>query len=306
MEVKDFKHIRYELPADGVARIVMARPPVRNAQDLLMTYELNAAFDRAVGDESVRVIILAGDDPHFSSGHDLGQDFDAEFPRVGTWGRCSDDGVEGFFADEMEIYVEMCERWRNLSKPTIALVQGKCIAGGLMLAWACDLIIASDDASFRDPTIDMGIMGVEFFMHPWELGIRQAKEFLFTTEWLEAGRAKEFGMINRVVPRDNLMDEGLSLAKTIASKPTLAVRTAKVAVNNAQDMMGRSQSMRHSIALHHLTHADNQLKYGMMFNPEYMNSSKAGNKMKDWKRREGASVPQSADKVAPSQAKKYK
>ncbi len=75
----------------------------------------------------------------------------------------------------MEIYLGMCERWRNLSKPTLALVQGKCIAGGLMLAWACDLIIASDDASFRDPTIDMGVMGAEFFMHPWELGVRQAE-----------------------------------------------------------------------------------------------------------------------------------
>ena len=103
----------------------------------------------------------------------------------------------------MEIYLEMCERWRNLPKPTIAQVQGKCIAGGLMLAWVCDLIIASDDATFKDPVIDFGICGVEFFNHPWELGIRKAKEF-FTADEITAQEAASYGMVNRVVPRDEL------------------------------------------------------------------------------------------------------
>lgn len=77
-------------------------------------------------------------------------------------------------AREEEIYLGMCRRWRNLPKPAIAPVQGKCIAGGLMLAGVCDLIVASDDAQFQDPVVQMGVCGVEYFAHPWELGARKA------------------------------------------------------------------------------------------------------------------------------------
>ncbi len=280
MNADDFEHIQYERPVDGVARIVMARPHVRNAQGLRMTYELNHAFDLAVDDADVRAIILAGEDPHFSAGHDLSDPGGDDFARVGTWGDYWSGGAAGRFSHEMEIYLGMCERWRNLSKPTLALVQGKCIAGGLMLAWACDLIIASDDASFRDPTIDMGVMGAEFFMHPWELGVRQAKEFLFTTEWLPAQQARELGMVNRVVPREQLQSAGLDLAEAIARKPEFAVRSAKLAINQAQDLMGRWHAMRHSFALHHLTHAHNELKFGVPTDPRGT-SARVGEKMLD-------------------------
>jgi enoyl-CoA hydratase len=273
MTVADFEQVRYDKPAAGVARITMARAKVRNAQGLRMTYEINRAFDLAVDDTEVRAIILAGDDPHFSAGHDLSDPGTEEFPRVGTWGGYWSGGAAGRFAHEMEIFLEMCERWRNLSKPTIALIQGKCIAGGLMLAWVCDLIVASDDASFRDPTIDMGVMGAEFFMHPWELGVRQAKEFLFTTDWLSAEQARQFGMVNRVVAREKLASTGIELASTIARKPEFAVRAAKLAVNHAQDLMGRSHALRHSFALHHLTHAHNELVCGVPTDPSGTSSN---------------------------------
>jgi len=264
-----FEQVRYERPAEGVARIVLARVAKRNAQGNRMTYELNAAFDTAAHDESVRAIILAADGPHFSAGHDFSETFEENFERVGTWGESPADGADALFGDEMEVFFEMCERWRNHAKPTIALVQGKCIAGGLMLAWVCDLIIAADDASFKDPTIDMGIMGVETFVHPFELGVRKAKEFLFTAEWLAAKDALALGMVNRVVPADRLETEGLDLAQLIAAKPAFAVRAAKLAVNQAQDAMGRWQSMKHGFALHHLTHANNRLKYGTQIDPGY-------------------------------------
>lgn len=273
-----FEQIRYDKPAPGVARITMARPAVRNAQGLRMTYEINRAFDLAVDDAEVRAILLAGDDPHFSAGHDLGDPGTEAFTRVGTWGGYEVGGAAGRFSQEMEIFLEMCERWRNLSKPTIALVQGKCIAGGLMLAWVCDLILASDDASFRDPTIDMGVMGAEFFMHPWELGVRQAKEFLFTTDWLSAHDALRLGMVNRVLPRERLQDAGLELAVKIAQKPAFALRTAKLAVNQAQDLMGRGHALRHSFALHQLTHAHNELVSGLPTGPGGT-SGKVGDKM---------------------------
>ena len=96
-------------------------------------------------------------------------------------------GGELRWAREQEVYLGMCRRWREIPKPTIAMVQGACIAGGLMLAWICDLIIASEDAFFADPVVRMGLPGVEYFAHPWVLGPRQAKEFLFLGERIGAG-----------------------------------------------------------------------------------------------------------------------
>src|SRR4051794_25239130 len=149
------------MPADHVARITMNRPEACNAQNLQLTYDLNAAFDFAAQDDDVKVIILAGADPHFSSGHDLrggaSGKTHADYPVVGTWGGFSAKGQEGMMANEEEIYLGMCRRWRNIPKPTIAQVQGKTIAGGLMLAWVCDLIVASDDAMFQDPVVNWGV-----------------------------------------------------------------------------------------------------------------------------------------------------
>ena len=189
-----FETILVERPEPAIARIVMNRPEARNAQNLQMTYDLNAAFDAAVQDDAVKVIILAGNGPHFSSGHDLrpgGKNAaGVDFPPVGNWGGFAEPNAHGRFAREQEIYLQITRRWRNLAKPTIAEVHGKCIAGGLMLAWACDLIVASDDAEFCDPVVTMGVCGVEWFVHPWELGPRKAKELLFTADsWSAAGGA---------------------------------------------------------------------------------------------------------------------
>jgi enoyl-CoA hydratase len=167
----------------------------------------------------------------------------------------------------MEIYLEMCERWRNLSKPTIAAVQGKCIAGGLMLAWVCDLIVCSDDATFKDPVIDFGICGVEFFNHPWELGIRKAKEMLFTADEVTAQEAAAHGMVNRVVPRAELDATVLALAQKIAAKPAFALKATKQAVNHVQDVQGRRNAQMHVFSLHHLLHAHNELIYGLGMDP---------------------------------------
>jgi enoyl-CoA hydratase len=261
--------VRYETPAPHIAKIVMARPEAHNAQGLQMTYELNAAFDRAAQDDDINVIILAGDGRNFSAWHDLGQQSNTwrDFETVGTWAGFDAKGAEARYGREMEIYLEMCERWRNLPKPTIAQVQGKCIAGGLMLAWVCDLIIASDDASFKDPVIDFGICGVEFFNHPWELGIRKAKEFLFTADEITAREAAAHGMVNRVVPRDALAATTLALAEKIATKPAFALKATKQAVNHVQDVQGRKNAQQHVFSLHQLLHAHNELVYGMPMDP---------------------------------------
>ena len=206
--------VRYESPVNGVARIVLDRADTRNAQDKAMLYALNEAFDKACQDNAVNVIVLAAEGPHFSSGHDLrDRSTMDEFTPVSTWGGFDLPGAEGYMAVEQEIYLGLCWRWRNLPKPVIAEVQGKVIAGGLMLVWVCDLIVASDDASFSDPVVAFGVNGVEYFAHPWEVGVRKAKEMLFTGDAISAAEAKSLGMVNHVVPRAELVSRTRDLAE---------------------------------------------------------------------------------------------
>lgn len=262
--------VRYEHLTPDIVNIAMARPQVRNAQDMAMTYALNAAFDRAAHDDSVKVIILSGDGPHFSTGHDMGGDSGKtwrDFPVVGTWAGFDGKGVEGLYGREKEIYLEMCERWRNMPKPVIAAIQGNCIAGGLMLAWCCDIIIATDTAKFKDPTLEFGVAGVEYFMHPWELGTRKAKEWLMTADWLSAQDAKVCGMVNQIVAEADLMAAALEMAKKIARKASFAVKAVKEAVNHAQDVAGRRNAMMHAFSLHQLSHNHNKLQWGILIDP---------------------------------------
>lgn len=268
------RHIRFETPREAIARVVLARPETRNAQDTQFLYELNDAFDRAVQDDAIKVIILSADGPHFSSGHDLreGDGFDnqSKYRAVGTWGPPTGDGAAPMLAREQEIYLGFSERWRNLSKPTIAQVHGKCIAGGLMLCWPCDLIVASDTAEFQDPTLLMGIAGVEFFAHPWELGPRKAKEMLFTADVLTAAEAHRLGMVNHVVAEAELEAFTLDLAARIAAKPMFALRLAKWAVNAAEDAQGRREAMQTAFALHHLAHSHHMQAFGMPIDPGFV------------------------------------
>jgi enoyl-CoA hydratase len=244
------------------AVVTMNRPRYRNAQNSAMTYALDDAFARAVDDDEVRVIVLAGAGDHFSAGHDIGspgRDVDVDYPRRSGlwWGHVGKKGGEARYAREQEVYLGMCRRWREIPKPTIAAVQGACVAGGLMLAWTCDLVVAADDAFFADPVVRMGIPGVEYFAHPWVMGPRFAKEFLFLGERVPAARALELGMVNRVVPRVSLMESTLDIAGRIARMPAFGLALAKKAVNQAEDLMGLHAGMDSVFGLHHLAHAHN-------------------------------------------------
>ncbi|GLZ42869.1 enoyl-CoA hydratase [Actinokineospora sp. NBRC 105648] len=248
--------------AGGIAVVRMNRPRYRNAQNSAMTYALDDAFYRAAADDEVKVIVLAGAGEHFSAGHDIGtpeRDVDTSFDRRAGlwWDHVGKPGAEGRFARESEVYLGMCRRWRELPKPTIAMVQGACVAGGLMLAWCCDLVVAADDAFFADPVVRMGIPGVEYFAHPWVMGPRFAKEFLFTGDRVDAQRAAALGMVNRVVPRADLETETLALAGKIAAMPRLGLALTKRAVNQAEDLMGLRAGMDSVFGLHHTAHAHN-------------------------------------------------
>ncbi|MGW8885429.1 enoyl-CoA hydratase [Streptomyces sp. NPDC055749] len=253
--------VRYEKQGP-VATVTMNRPDYRNAQNSAMTYALDRAFYRAADDSEVKTIVLAGAGKHFSAGHDIGTpERDAHLPferRAGLWWDHSDkEGAESRFARESEVYLGMCRRWRELPKPVIASVQGACVAGGLMLAWICDLIVASDDAFFADPVVRMGIPGVEYFAHPWVMPPRIAKEFLYTGDRMSARRAYEVGMINRVVPRDELAQHTEELALRIAEMPRLGLSLTKRAVNQAEDLQGLHTGLDSVFGLHHVAHAHN-------------------------------------------------
>lgn len=272
--MSDVELVLYETPRPKVARIVLNRPEQRNAQNTDLLYALNDAFDRAGHDDDIGVIVLAANGPHFSAGHDMREgDSSQAFARhrtVGPGGDFGRQGAEGLMAREEELYLGFSERWRNIAKPTIAEVHGKVIAGGLMLVWPCDLIVAAEDAEFADNVVAMGVNAVEFFNHPWEFGARKAKELLFTAGTLSAKDAERCGMVNRVVPRNALTKTTLDLAEQIAAMPSFALKLAKMSVNAAQDAQGRVAALRTAFALHQLSHSHNAQLHGVIVDPEFL------------------------------------
>ncbi len=258
--------VLYEV-VDNVAWITMDRPGFNNAQNGQMTYALDDAFNRAVQDDDVRCIVLAGNGKHFSAGHDIGtpgRDLHKHFDnRLMIPPHINKPAAELLYTREQEQYLGMCRRWRDIPKPTIAMVQGACIAGGLMLAWVCDLIVASEDAFFQDPVNPlMGIPGVEYFAHAYELPPRVAKEFLLLGERMSAERAYSFGMVNKVVPRDELRTATEVWAKKLAGQGRLGNWLTKQSVNHVEELRGKRAAMDAVFHMHHFAHAQNDLVTG--------------------------------------------
>jgi enoyl-CoA hydratase len=269
ISMESLQTVRYEAPAPGVARVVLNRPERANAQNVQLLYELNAALDHAARDEDVRVIIVAAEGKHFSSGHDGPEKggWSLNDVQIGTWDGYRKPGIEGNWAREEEMYFGLCWRWRNIPKPTIAQVQGKVIAGGLMLVWPFDIVVASDDATFQDPVVAFGVNGVEYFGHPWEFGVRKAKEMLFTGRAITAEVARELGMVNRVVPAAELGERTLELAQEIAEQPMLGLKAAKESVNQMQNELGLYNALRSAMALQQMSHAHNSIAHGIPVDP---------------------------------------
>lgn len=249
---------------DGrIAYVTMNRPGFNNAQNNQMTYALDAAFKRAVDDDNIKVIIVRGAGKHFSAGHDIGtpgRDLHKSWDRKTlNYDHVNKPAAELLYAREQEVYLGMCRRWRDIPKPTIALVQGACVAGGLMLAWVCDIIVASEDAYFQDPVGRMGIPGVEYFAHGFELPPRIAKEFILLGERMPAERAYGFGMVNRLVKRENLEAEGRAIAEKLIGSPRLGMWLTKQALNHVEDLRGKRTAMDAHFHMHHFAHAQNDL-----------------------------------------------
>jgi enoyl-CoA hydratase len=250
--------IEYEVQ-DRVALITLNRPEQRNAQNAELLKALDEAFDRAVEDSEVRVIVLKANGKHFSAGHDLSPEVSKGEPWKSMFDDVGENGLLKMYRWELKHYFGYSRKWRDLPKPTIAAVQGACIAGGLMLAWPCDLIIASSDARFSDPVIRMGIGGVEYHGHTWEMGPRKAKELLFTGGSIDAHEAHRLGMVNRVVPRNDLEAVTIALAEEIAMMHPHALLQAKRAVNQTVNAQGFNVAIEAAFDIHSLGHANAQV-----------------------------------------------
>lgn len=238
--------IAYEA-SEGIATITLDRPQAANAQTLEMLDDLDDAWRRAAEDPAVRVIILQANGKHFSAGHDIrGVGGNGATPAKMT--------VAGIYEIEAKRFLEYSMRWRNVPKPSIAAVQGVCIAGGLLLCWPCDLIIAADDARFSDPVVSMGIGGVEYHGHTWEWGARRAKEMLFTGRAMTAKEAEAIGMVTRVVPLGELRSHTRALAAEIARRHPFALRQAKRAVNQTLDVQGFYAAVQSVFEVHQNGH----------------------------------------------------
>lgn len=246
-----------------VARITLNRPKARNAQNRGLLVELNEAFLRAESDDDVRVVILAGAGPMFSSGHDMGsKDLWTEWnPGPGQHPTRKVNGgtrlgTEERMLQEWHYFFQNTLRWRNLRKITIAQVQGPVYAAGLMLMWACDLIVAADDAVFADVVgTRLGMCGVEYFAHPWEFGPRKAKELLLTGDSMGVQEAQQLGMVSKIFKRDELDDQTMALAKRIATLPTVTSLLIKESVNQSVDNMGFYNALNACFSLHQINHA---------------------------------------------------
>ncbi len=256
----EYKYVLYEPLDDGrIVRILLNRPEARNAQNRGMLVELHDAFMRAERDDEVRVVILGGVGPMFTSGHDLGSAVSREEIQTHqSWKEngATRKGAERLMLQEWHHFFENTRRWRNLRKITVAQVHGPVYAAGLMLMWACDLIVAAEGTVFADVVgTRLGMCGVEYFAHPWEFGPRKAKELLLTGDSISAEEAHQLGMVSKIFPLDELSERTLEFARRIAQTPTMAALLAKEAVNQSVDNMGFYNALQACFTLHELNHS---------------------------------------------------
>ncbi|OBF76875.1 enoyl-CoA hydratase [Mycobacterium sp. 852002-51613_SCH5001154] len=270
--------VSYETLDEGrIARIWLNRPDAHNAQSRGLLVQLDEAFLRAEADDTVRVVILAARGRNFSAGHDLGSELAiaerSQLPSFRINGGTRDPIAEKIYLQEWHYFFQNTCRWRDLRKITIAQVQGNAISAGLMLIWACDLIVAADNAKFSDVVaVRLGMPGVEYYAHPWEFGPRKAKELLLTGDALDADEAYRLGMVSKVFPVDELADKTLEFARRIADRPTMAALLVKDSVNAASDAMGFTEALRHAFHIHELGHAHwaahNENRYAVGLPPD--------------------------------------
>jgi enoyl-CoA hydratase len=262
--MSDHEYITTEhLDGGAIVRIMLNRPRQRNAQNRGMLVELDDAFRAAEADDRVRVVILGGLGPMFSSGHDVGSKQAVaegvpgpeQNPSYRVNG-ATRSAAEKLYLQEWHYFFQNTKRWRDLRKITVAQVHGNVISAGLMLAWACDLIVAAEGTVFSDVVGQrLGMCGLEYFAHPWEFGPRKTKELLLTGDSIDAEEAQRLGMVSKVFPEEELAERTLEFARRISAQPTVSALLIKESVNQTVDTMGFHNALNSCFTLHELNHA---------------------------------------------------
>jgi enoyl-CoA hydratase len=287
MSDREYRYITYETLDDGmIARIMLDRVETRNAQNRGLLVELDEAFLRAEQDDTVRVVILGGNGPMFSSGHDLGTagaiaertpgpDQHPSFSGNGA----TRQGTENLMLQEWHYFFQNTLRWRNLRKITIAQVHGSVYSAGLMLMWACDLIVAAEGTIFADVVgTRLGMCGMEYFAHPWEFGPRKTKELMLTSDSITVEECYQLGMVSKIFPADDLAERTVEFARRICKIPTMAALLIKESVNQTQDNQGFYNSLQACFTLHELNHS-----HWAVLHDDGMPAAKVGEDIPEWK-----------------------
>jgi enoyl-CoA hydratase len=287
MSDREYRYITSETLDDGmIARIMLDRVETRNAQNRGLLVELDEAFLRAEQDDTVRVVILGGNGPMFSSGHDLGTagaiaertpgpDQHPSFSGNGA----TRQGTENLMLQEWHYFFQNTLRWRNLRKITIAQVHGSVYSAGLMLMWACDLIVAAEGTIFADVVgTRLGMCGMEYFAHPWEFGPRKTKELMLTSDSITVEECYQLGMVSKIFPADDLAERTVEFARRICKIPTMAALLIKESVNQTQDNQGFYNSLQACFTMHELNHA-----HWAVVHDDGMPAAKVGEDIPEWK-----------------------
>jgi enoyl-CoA hydratase len=227
----------------------MNRPRARNAQNAALLTALHRAIDDTAAAAHVRVVVLAGAGPSFSAGHDL-----KEIVANPTY-RDNNRTVEGRLWQELDLFTGPVAALRDLRVPTIARVQGHCLAASLMLLGAVDLVVAADDARFGSAvTRDMGAADVELPTVAWTLPARRAKQMLWTSETLDAQEALALGLVNWVVGLDELDAKVEAVAAALTAVPREALALSKLSFRFMEDRRGQADAAAYHFLAHQLSH----------------------------------------------------
>jgi len=236
----DYRHIIY-MPGK-IARIIMNRPKYLNAQSYLMLEEIDSAFSAAIKDPECGVIVLSGAGRAFSAGHDIGTEEDNLYKKQQGYGLHGDQNPLQWFEDMRKLYIDFTLAWKNIAKPTIAMVHGYCIFGGWMVAAAMDVIFAAEDAQFLPGF-------VEYFSAPYDIGPRRAKEILFEHRFMTSREAYDYGFVNRIFNAESLEKETLAYAERVAdnflNNPSW-VKLCKFSINHMEETMGLNAEVESS------------------------------------------------------------
>lgn len=211
--------------ADGVAVIQMNNPKAMNALEDELSAELLSAYKDVAADPAVGAVILTGAEKAFCAGGDL-KKLNEGFPTAEA----------GY--DYMKSFREMVTTFLNMPKPTIAAVNGFAVGAGFCIAMQADLILASDKAKFGMAFANVGLIPdlAGLYTLPRLVGLQRAKELVFTGRTIGAEEAGAMGIVNRVVPHEQLLDEAQKLARRLADGPRVALRMAKNVMNDSINM----------------------------------------------------------------------